>query len=70
MARDPAQLAKRLHERCKARLSFRIVCREVQKHANPPQALGLLRVRRERPRRGRAAEKRDELATTAYSITS
>ncbi len=33
-------------------------------------ALGLLRPRRERPRGRRAAEKRDELAALAHSITS
>ena len=35
----------------------------------PPHALGLLRARRERPRRSRAAEQSDEVAAR-HSITS
>jgi hypothetical protein len=38
-------------------------------HADTPHPLALLRARRERPRGGRAAEQRDELATP-HSITS
>ena len=38
-------------------------------HADAPHPLGLLRARRERPRRRRAAEQRDELAPP-HSITS
>ena len=34
----------------------------VHEHADAPHPLGLLRARRERPRRRRAAEQRDELA--------
>jgi hypothetical protein len=33
-----------------------------QQHADAAHALALLRARRERPRRSRAADKRDELA--------
>src|SRR5262249_30194275 len=40
-----------------------------QQHADPPHPLALLRLRRERPRGRRAAEKRDELAAP-HSITS
>src|SRR5262249_12681444 len=39
-------------------------------HANRPNALALLRPRRERPRCGRAAEQRNERAAAAHSITS
>ena len=42
-------------------------------HADAPYARVLLRARRERPRRGRAAEERDRLATIDgrdHSITS
>src|SRR5262249_6516782 len=39
-------------------------------HADAPHPLALLRARRERPRRRRAAEQRDELASLHYSITS
>src|SRR5262249_35929597 len=52
-------------QKCReARLSFRIGRREVHEHADPPYALTLLRARRERPRDRRAAEQRDELASS------
>src|SRR5262249_17983372 len=61
-------------ERCDAGLSFWIVGSGVHENANAPHPLGRrLRVRRERPRRCRAAEQRDELASLhlpAHSITS
>ena len=41
---------------------FRIVRGRGHEHADAPHPLGLLRARRERPRRRRAAEQRDELA--------
>jgi hypothetical protein len=41
---------------------FRIISSQIDEHAEAPHALSLLRPRRERPRRGRAAEQRDELA--------
>ena len=47
--------ASALQERCDAGLKFRIVRGCGQEHADAPHALGLLRARRERPRR-RAAE--------------
>src|SRR5262249_38279129 len=50
-------------------LSFPIAPSIRHQHADPPHALGLLRPRRERPRRRRAAEQRDELAAL-HSITS
>src|SRR5438094_6974936 len=43
--------------------------RQTHKHADAPNALGLLRTRRERPRHRRAAEQGDELAAL-HSITS
>ena len=58
-----------LQERPDAGLTFRIVRGCGQEHADAPHALGLLRARRERPRRRRAAEQRDELAPV-HSITS
>src|SRR5262245_27787375 len=61
-------------ERCDAGLSFWIVGSGVHENANAPHPLGRrLRVRRERPRRRRAAEQRAELAplhVCAHSITS
>src|SRR5207248_1522037 len=48
----------------------RIVRGGRQVHGDAPHALGLLRTRRERPRRRRAAEQRDELAPVVHSITS
>src|SRR5262245_58474927 len=53
----PAQFTQLIHKRCELRLGFRIT----HQHADPPHPLGLLRARRERPRRC-AAEKGDELA--------
>src|SRR5262249_42350946 len=59
---DPAQFAEPLQERCITRLSFGIVRHPGHKHADAPSTLRLLRARRERPCRRRAAEQRDELA--------
>ena len=53
---------KLLLERREASLKFRIVRRCWQEHADAPHPVRLLRPRRERPRRRRAAEQRDELA--------
>ena len=58
----PAQLLQPLQERRDAGLRFRIVRGCGHEHADAPHPLGLLRARRERPRRRRAAEQRDELA--------
>jgi hypothetical protein len=41
-----------------------------REHADAPHAVALLRARRERPRRRRAAEERGELAAPNDSITS
>src|SRR5262249_16004574 len=61
-ANHPAQLLEPLPERSGAELSFGIALGVEHQHADPPHALSLLRVRRERPRSSGAAEKRDELA--------
>src|SRR5947209_556950 len=66
----PAPILQPLFQCAEATLPFRIVRGKALQQSDPPHALALLRTRRERPRRGRAAEKRDELATTAHSITS
>src|SRR5262249_42977376 len=67
---NPARLREPLQERPDPGLKFRIVrgCR--QQHADAPHPLRLLRARRERPRRRRAADQRNELAAAAHSITS
>ena len=65
-ADGPAQLRQRLQERPDAGLKFRIVRGCGQEHADAPHPLGLLRARRERPRRRRAAEQRDELAPLSF----
>src|SRR5262245_47583536 len=65
----PAQLLQRLPECGIAGRHLRIVCGETREHADAPHPLALLRARRERPRRRRAAEKRDEFAPS-HSITS
>ena len=69
-ALDPSQLLQPLHEGCDASLPFRIVRGSRSEHPDAPHSLGLLRARRNRPRRGRAAEQRDELAPSHHSITS
>src|SRR5262249_25293381 len=61
-------LLQPLMESCEARLSFSIIGDGLHEHADPAH-LRLLRARRQRPRRRRAAEQRDEIATF-HSITS
>src|SRR5262245_56803149 len=58
-----------LHKRHDPGLPFRIIRSEVHEHADAPHLLGLLRARRERPRRCRATDERDELAPS-HSISS
>src|SRR5262249_19337142 len=50
-------------------LAHRIVLRERHEHADAAHSFGLLRARRNRPWRRRAAEQRDELAAS-HSIAS
>jgi hypothetical protein len=66
-ANDPAQLLESLPERSGAELSFGIVLGVEHQHADPPHPIGLLCVRRQRPRSRRAAEERDELAAPCMS---
>src|SRR5262249_35482945 len=65
----PAQFLQALQQRGDVGLRNRIVRRQAGEPADPPHALALLRARRERPRRCRAAEQRDEVAPF-HSITS
>ena len=65
----PAQQRQPLQERPDANLEFRIIRSSRQKYPDAARGLALLRARRERPRRRRAAEQRDELAPL-HSITS
>src|SRR5438067_9925509 len=58
---DPTQSLEPQYKRPKARLAFRIVNRDGHQYTDAPHPTGLLRSRRDRPRRSRAA-KRDELA--------
>jgi hypothetical protein len=51
-----------MQERRDAGLTFRIVGRQGQQHADPPHPVALLRPRRERPCRRRAAEQDDDIA--------
>src|SRR5262249_11945669 len=66
---DPTQLPKAFMKCNKQGLRFGIALGQIQENADPPNALALLRARRQRPRR-RAAEQRDEFAPAAHSITS
>src|SRR5262249_27460427 len=65
----PAELLKALLKKGDARTDIGIAFGDRHQHAYAPYALGLLRARRERPRRRRAAEQRDECAAL-HSITS
>ena len=63
----PTQLLQRLAEYPLEGLSVRIAFGGgTGEHADAPHALALLRARRERPRRRRAAEQRDELAPFSF----
>src|SRR5439155_12459417 len=66
---NPAEIGKPLPECLKSRLRLRIRLRIADQHANAPHAPTLLRPRRQRHRRGRAAEEGDEVASL-HSITS
>ena len=59
----PTQHRQSLQERPDAGQKYRIARRCGHEHTDPPHPLGLLRARRERPRR-RTAKQRDEVATS------
>src|SRR5262249_52351010 len=65
----PAELLHRLPERREPRLRFGVALGSGRDDPDPPHPVRLLRARRERPRRRRAAEQCDELASF-HSITS
>src|SRR3954449_10320851 len=66
---DPAQRSQASVQCLHARPRFLIGFVERQPHADPASRAGLLRVRGERPGKGRAAKKREELPP-GHSITS
>src|SRR5262245_40149890 len=68
MAFGPSTLLESLPERREAGLHVRIVLSEASQHADAPNPVVLLRPRRERPGRCRAAQQRYELAAL-HSIT-
>jgi hypothetical protein len=59
----PSELPQPLPETLKITLRVRVVLGDSQQYGDPPHLVALLRSRRERPRRYRAADKRNELAT-------
>src|SRR5262249_46795139 len=63
-ANSPAQFLQALVERRNSVLTIRIVGSPVHEQADAPHAIGLLRARHQRPRRRRAADKRDEVAAS------
>ena len=69
-AGDPPGLFQSVSERSGAQLSLRVALNVLHYHCDPPHPFALLRAHRERPRRHRAAEYRDELASFHHSITS
>src|SRR6516165_4409102 len=56
----PPELRESLHECGDEELSFPVALRISHQHADAPHSYRLLRARRQRPRRRRAAKKRDE----------
>src|SRR5215469_9315903 len=66
----PPEHLEPLPKRNNAGQYFRIVLDVWMEEHDATHARRLLRARRKRPRRHRAAEKRDELAPVAHSITS
>jgi hypothetical protein len=68
-ADGPAALLESVPQRRGAELTFGIILGVEHQHAHPPHPIGLLCVRRQRPRSRRAAEQRDERAPR-HSITS
>src|SRR5215469_15398662 len=66
---NPSEHRKSLPKRHQASLYFRVVLGERMQEHDAPHPLWLLRARRNRPRRRRAAEQ-DEVAARDHSITS
>src|SRR5262249_53898696 len=66
----PTQFLQPLQERSDTGKRFRIVRGPGQQHPDAPHPLALLRARRERPSRCRAAEQRYELAALHSSTSS
>src|SRR6516162_4064519 len=66
---NEAELLKSVAERSHLSLRFGIIIKIRNEHADPWNALVLLRARHHRPR-SRAADQRDELAPLHYSMTS
>jgi hypothetical protein len=64
----PTQVHKRLSERGVATLRLGIVFVAPHEHADPPHPLALLRPRRKRPRRRRATEEGNELASSHVGV--
>src|SRR5215470_11854899 len=58
----PSELPQPLPETLKITLRVRVVLRDSQQYGDPPHLVALLRSRRERQRRYRAAEHPDEIA--------
>jgi hypothetical protein len=63
-ADSPAPFLQPLQKHANAGLSFRIVRGQMHEHADAPHTLGLLRGRRKRPRRRRAADQCNDLAAS------
>src|SRR5262249_3064467 len=60
----PPELLECCSERCEASVPLRIALGESHQHADAPHPIRPLRTRRERPRDRRAAEQRDEMASS------
>jgi hypothetical protein len=65
----PTELLQPLQKCGVADLRWRIVCGQRKEHAYAPHPLALLRARSKRPNGRCAAEKRDQLASCAHSMT-
>src|SRR6516165_12285198 len=63
-ALQPSEPFERLPECCDPALDGRVGFHAVHQHADAPHCAGRLRARREGPRSRRAAEQRDEVATS------
>ena len=68
-AGHPPRFFQTLSEGSGAQLPLRVALNVLHHHCDPPHPIGLLRLRRDRPRR-RPAKQCDELAPRDHSITS